>query len=79
MTETRDRPKAKPPSTPRGGYIVLRRDAGQRRLKASISPYEHASIAAARAEAKALADRHGSEFVVFKELAPIAGTKKMGA
>lgn len=78
MTETRNRPKSKPPSTPRGGYIIARRDPDARRLAASPAPYEHSSRAAARAEAKALTERFGSEFVVFKELAPVATSKKVG-
>jgi hypothetical protein len=79
MTETRIRPKAKPPSTPRGGFIIARRERGSPRLKCSPAPYEHSSLAAARAEARVLTTQYGCEFVIFREIAPTASSSKREA
>ena len=61
--------KEKPPSTPRGGFIVCRRHASKSTLRASPTPFEHSSLKEARKQAEALSRERGAEFCVYREVA----------
>lgn len=78
MTKSAKRPRvypedpARPPQTIGGGYLIACRDPKTGRLrKVGATPYEHASVPEAEAEAHRLAERYRQEFCIFREVASV--------
>jgi hypothetical protein len=65
-------PIGKPGQSIRGGYLIARRHKESGILiRIASRPFEHASLAEAEAQARALAERHDDEFTVFAEVASV--------
>lgn len=64
------------PPTIGGGFIVARRSPNSSKLRLSPTPYEHASLRQAKAEADSLSQQHRAEFVVFRQAYAVMPEKK---
>lgn len=65
-------PIGKPGQSIRGGYLIARRHKESGILiRIASRPFEHASLAEAEAQARALAERHDDEFTVFAQVTSV--------
>lgn len=65
-------PIGKPGQSIRGGYLIARRHKESGILiRIASRPFEHASLADAKTQARVLAQRHADEFAVFAQVASV--------